>query len=443
MTSIRLRLFVLLVIATGTIWLSAVGWLQYSTRAQIERVLDSRLAEAGHMVSSLLSDQRLAQAVALDREDSLDLPDFQMFDGEIARNLHCQVWSLRGTLLGQSGGGPNARLAEAQSGFSTTQTETGKWRVYTVVNEAMGVEIVVGESMSMRENLLADVRSGLLWPILVILPLLAGAIWVSSGRGLMPLQNFATALGARDEGDLSPVAAGTLPVEIRPLQGALNDLLGRLNGARKRERDFIAYAAHELKTPLAGIRAQAQVAQSAQNDGPVQQQALTRLIGAVDRSARLVAQLLDLARAQEDAPLRPGMASLDMIVAQSVGALSERARRAGVALVITGTASDACADQVHLSLALRNVVENAIDAAPRDTAVTIKLSGDLIEVHDDGRGISSDDLPFVTDRFFTGKEGKGTGLGLAIAEAALNRIGWRLDIPVSARSGQNVRLSRG
>jgi two-component system, OmpR family, sensor histidine kinase QseC len=303
MTSIRWRLFALLLLATGVIWLSAVAWLQHSTRAQIERVLDSRLAEAGHMVSSLLSDQGLAHAVSQEAEGSLALPDFRMIEGGIERQLHCQVWSLRGTLLGQSGGAPQERLSEAQEGFSETRTEGGRWRVYTVVNHDLGVEIVVGESMAMRENLVADVRAGLLWPILVIAPLLAAAIWLSVGRGLRPLRTFATALAARDDDDLSPVASGPLPPEIRPMGAALNGLLARLAGARKRERDFIACAAHELKTPLAGIRTQAQVARAAP-DGQMQRHALDRVVGAVDRTARLVAQLLDLARVEDDQPAR-------------------------------------------------------------------------------------------------------------------------------------------
>jgi len=439
-TSIRWRLFAMLLLATGVIWLSAVVWLQYSTRAQIERVLDSRLAEAGHMVSSLLSNQGLAQAVSQDAEGSLSLPDFRMFEGEMERQLHCQVWSLRGTLLGQSGGGPQERLSEAREGFSDASTESGKWRVYTVVNHALGVEIVVGESMAMRENLVTDVRAGLLWPILVIAPLLALAIWMSVGRGLGPLGTFAAALARRDDQDLSPVSAGPLPPEIRPMGAALNGLLARLARARKRERDFISCAAHELKTPLAGIRTQAQVARVAP-EGPMQRHALDQLVGGVDRTARLVSQLLDLARAEDDQTARSPEHTVERIVQQTVTGMQGLARNRDVTLMVEGDAGDVRADPVHLGLALRNVVENAINAAPTGSAVTVALSMRGIEVRDQGPGIDPGDLPHVTDRFYTGKNGKGTGLGLAIADAALGRIGWALGFRRARPSGQLACLT--
>jgi two-component system sensor histidine kinase QseC len=439
-TSIRWRLFAILLLATGVIWLSAVVWLQHSTRAQIERVLDSRLAEAGHMVSSLLSDQGLAQAVSQDVEGALALPDFRVFNGGIERQLHCQVWSLRGTLLGQSGGAPQVRLAEAVEGFSEARTQSGNWRVYTVINHDLGVEIVVGESLNMRENLVADVRAGLLWPIGVIAPLLALAIWLSVGRGLRPLSVFASALAGRNDDNLAPVAPGPLPPEIQPMGAALNGLLARLAQARQRERDFIVYAAHELKTPLAGIRTQAQVARAAP-EGPVQQHALDQLVGAVDRTARLVGQLLDLARVEDDQPAPVLPERLETIAGRVVNALQDLARGRNVVLQISGGASNLTADPVHLGLALRNVVENAVLAAPAGSAVDVVLSQNGVTVRDCGPGIAPCDLPHVTARFFTGTNSKGSGLGLAIAEAALARAGWSLTFPAARPSGQSVHLS--
>lgn len=440
MTSMRLRLSAMLLLATGLIWLSAVVWLQYSTRAQIERVLDSRLAEAGHMVSSLLSGQGLAHAVQLDAEGSLALPDFRYFEGGIERQLHCQVWSLRGTLLGQSGGAPQTRLAEAVEGFSETRSDSGKWRVYTVVNHELGVEIVVGESLAMRENLLADVRAGLLWPIVVIAPLLAMIIWVSVGRGLQPLTLFAKTLAGRDDDNLAPVATGPMPPEIQPMGAALNGLLLRLGGARQRERDLIAYAAHELKTPLAGIRTQAQVAKAAP-DTKMQHHALDRLIGAVDRTARLVRQLLDLARVEDDQSARQAVGAVGAIARNVITELQDQARKRDITLQIDGAAGDLMADPVHLGLALRNIVENAVTAAPTGSAVTITLSENGVEVRDTGPGIDPGDLAHVRDRFFTGRASTGSGLGLSIAEAATRQIGWGLSFAPNHPSGQIVALS--
>ncbi|MGY6534805.1 MAG: ATP-binding protein [Pararhodobacter sp.] len=440
MTSIKWRLFAILLLATGVIWLSAVIWLQHSTRAQIERVLDSRLAEAAHMVSSLLSDQGLARAASQDDTETLILPEFRMFEGGIERQLHCQVWSLRGTLLGQSGGAPQVRLAEAVEGFSNAHTQGGNWRVYTVINHDLGVEIVVGESLGMRENLLADVRAGLLWPIGVIAPLLALAIWLSVGRGLRPLNVFARALAGRNEDNLAPVASGPLPPEIQPMGNALNGLLARLAQARQRERDFIVYAAHELKTPLAGIRTQAQVARAAP-EGPVQKHALAQLVGAVDRTARLVGQLLDLARV-EDVDAAPAQTQpLHGIVAGVVAEMQDLAGNRDIALQISGTGECLQADPVHLGLALRNIVENAILAAPSGSVVHVAMTEKGVSVRDCGPGIGRQDLPHVTERFFSGAQSKGSGLGLAIAAAAVSRAGWSLAFRAAQPSGQIVLLS--
>ena len=442
MMSIRWRLFAILLLATGLIWLSAVVWVQYSAKAQIERVLDSRLAEAGQMVSALLADRGLAQAVDEDAEGSLTLPDFRAFEGGLERQLHCQVWSLRGTLLGQSGAGPAERLGRSEPGFSLTRLNGERWRVYTVVNEALGVEIVVGESLAMRENLVADVRAGLLWPILIMAPLLAGAIWLSVGRGLLPLRHFAAGLATRTDSNLSPVATAPLPPEMRPVGAALNDLLARLAMARTRERDFIAYAAHELKTPLAGIKTQAQVAKAAPA-GDVQRNALDRLTGAVDRTNRLVNQLLDLARIEDDETKR-GPAETLVAIAHTVAAdLHELASARDLDLRIENCGITATADPIHLGLALRNVVENALNAAPSGSVVKITVSQSGIEVHDEGTGIDAADLPYVTQRFFTGarSSNRGSGLGLAIAAAALDRLGWTLSFRKGDPNGQTVALS--
>ncbi len=269
---------------------------------------------------------------------------------------------------------------------------------------------------------------------------LALAIWLSVGRGLQPLNTFAKALAGRDDDNLAPVASGPLPSEIQPMGTALNGLLARLAQARTRERDFIVYAAHELKTPLAGIRTQAQVARAAPDD-PTKQHALDQLVGAVDRTARLVAQLLDLARVEDEkSPFGP-MKPVENIIEKVVTGLQDLACSRGVAVRIERKAGGIAADPVHLGLALRNVIENAVQAAPAGSVVTVVLSASGIEVCDQGPGIDPRDLPRVTERFFNGTASKGSGLGLAIAEAAVARIGWAMKFHAAHPSGQCVHFT--
>ena len=256
MTSIRTRLFAILLLATGAVWFSAAWWIQHSTRVEVEQVLDARLAEAAGMVSSLLSDGRVELSSAAGAMEALTTRADQGY----SRQLSCQIWSLDGTMVGASGSAPEGRLTEADSGFSETLVDGERWRVFTEVNERLGLRVMVGDRLAVRDRLVSDVTRGLLVPALTILPFLAGLIWLSVGRGLAPLSRMARALSARSADNLEPVEEGPLPRELHPMGAALNSLFGRVAAARERERSFSAYAAHELKTPLSGIKTQAQIA---------------------------------------------------------------------------------------------------------------------------------------------------------------------------------------
>ena len=117
MKSLRLRLFVILLVATGIIWLSAVGWIYFSTRQQVEKVLDARLREAAHMVNSLITDRRIdiAGAVKMGVEAN---SRFELGDRPYERQLSCQIWSLNGNLVGRSDGAPHRPSPPTTAGFS-------------------------------------------------------------------------------------------------------------------------------------------------------------------------------------------------------------------------------------------------------------------------------------------------------------------------------------
>ncbi|WP_444668074.1 sensor histidine kinase N-terminal domain-containing protein [Cereibacter changlensis] len=159
MTSIQRRLFVVLLAATGVIWLSAAIWIQSSTRSELNRVLDNRLAEAARMVGSLVDEDGLQLNAAMD----LAAP---ALPGEAAhsyaRQLSCQVWGLDGTRLAASSQAPQAALSGSEQGFSEREVEGLVWRVYTHVDEARGIRVMVGDSLQIRERLLTDMVMGLM-----------------------------------------------------------------------------------------------------------------------------------------------------------------------------------------------------------------------------------------------------------------------------------------
>lgn len=426
MSSIRLRLFAILLAATGVIWLSAFLWIQQSTRAEVERVLDARLAEAGQMVSSLISDQRIdlssaASAVVASTESSIT-PGY-------THRLSCQIWSLDGELVGQSSSAPADRLTQADSGFSTDVVNGETWRVYAVVNEQLGVRVMVGDSQTVRDRLVRDVTTGLVLPAVLILPFLAGLIWISLRGGLLPLERLATGLTRRTASDLNPVPVAGLPDEILPMAKALNGLLERVTAARDRERTFTAFAAHELKTPLAGINAHAQIALIAQDD-ETRRRALDRIQQGVAHTDRLVRQLLAMAQVDSTDTIDKVLVDAEATV---LGIVEDLARLASLRDVEVEVQSPPAisirSDAVLLSLALRNIIENAIIASPAGSVVEIILkktdTGMSICVLDRGRGIALSDRASVMTRFYRGRDVAtgGSGLGLAIVKTAVERLG--------------------
>ena len=421
MTSLRKRLFVLLAAATGAVWLFAGAATFFWTRGEIERVLDTRLQEAARMVASLGAGSQIRPS---DQTAPIPLPAEA---ASYQRQLACQLWSFDGRLVGRSSGAPDERRSDGGAGFSEKWINGEPWRVFTVEDANKGIRVLVGDRLGLRERLVAHLIAGLVLPALLILPLLAVLIWSSLGRGLLPLLALADKLRQRDAEDLSLVEAGAAPAEIRPLVDALNNLFSRLARAMKHERDITAFAAHEMKTPLAGLKTHAQVALAAK-DPTLREASLKQILIAVDRTTRLVRQMLDLARM--DAGLeRPPVSEIN--IGSLLRELTESSRppQATCAVSIDARLNDLVihANREHALLALRNLHENAVAFTPADRSVrwSATADGTGAAIEDGGPGIPDEELPLVTQRFFRGrnKSAAGSGLGLAIVDLALRRMG--------------------
>src|SRR5690606_25842771 len=146
------------------------------------------------------------------------------------RQLSCQIWSLQGALIGRSDGAPDEKLSDHEDGFSETVIDGETWRVYAVTNEELGVRVLVGDSLWIRDRLVNDVIRGLLLPALLILPVLAALIWLSVRRGLEPLRKIAGDLETRHASDLSPIDDVEAAREIAPVLQSLNGLFARVAG---------------------------------------------------------------------------------------------------------------------------------------------------------------------------------------------------------------------
>ncbi|MCO6388513.1 sensor histidine kinase [Aliihoeflea sp. 40Bstr573] len=445
MKSMRTRLLLILLLTTGAVWLSAAAWIYWSTQARVEQVLDARLREAARMVDSLITDHRIEIATAAGAIEGLEVET--MTDEPYSHQLSCQIWSLAGTLVGRSEAAPRERLASNDDGFSQTTIKGETWRVYTVLNSDRGVQVMVGDNLQVRQSLVNDVMTGTLLPMTVVLPIAGLLTWLSVQRGMRPLDRMAGLLGQRHAADLRPVDLPDAPGELRPALDAINGLFGRVAGAREREKSFTAFAAHELKTPLAGLKTQAQIA-LASDDPEIRRHALEQIAGGVDRSSRLVRQLLDLAAvdANEEretiSPADPGA-----IVRDSVQSVESLAARRGVTIDLEGAhARTVSCDRALATTALRNIVENAVLHSPAGGRVRIVIASSSqesrFEVIDAGPGMSDDDLAHARERFWRGasRDGVGSGLGLAIVDTIMRRVGGHLTLANEKRGGFRATL---
>jgi two-component system sensor histidine kinase QseC len=239
---------------------------------------------------------------------------------------------MRERLVVRSTNAPEASLASGDvPGLRTSMVEGDAWRVLTTPGREPDVVIHVGELESARHHILmASLRSiGL--PMLLALPLLALGIWWAVRGAVRPLRALGQAVAARRPQALQPLSVHAVPREVAPLVTALNGLFERMTDLLESERRFTADAAHELRTPIAAIRMQVQVAQEAPSDAG-REQALAATLQGCDRAARLVEQLLQLARLESEAsygegPVRPGPSSADM--AAIARALVARVRTTG------------------------------------------------------------------------------------------------------------------
>lgn len=439
--SIRARLFAILMVATSVVWLSAVAWIYFSTTREVERVLDARLSEAARMVSSLVSSREITVADAADSIASLSpAPSHVPYD----RQLSCQLWSFDGDLVGRSDGAPTSALSEHNDGFAETIIDGERWRVFAIENAEVGVRVLVGDSLALRDRLVGDVIKGLLIPAALILPLMAAMILVSVNRGLRPVDAVAAELTARGANALEPIS-GEAPQEIRPMLSALNDLLERVRSARERERNFTAFAAHELRTPLTGLRTQAQIA-SRTDDPVIQRKALDKIVAGVDRTARMVRQLLSMSTVDAtNKDARPEPLDAEAATRSLVASL---VLPSGVEIegIHTLAAAPIAVSPAAFDLMMRNLLENAIAHSPANGVVRIvvQVVGHSLEikVSDDGPGMDEDELKHATERFFRGKNHTeiGSGLGLSIVESAALQAGGSLTLANRLPHGLVVTL---
>ena len=425
MKSIRLRLLSWLLGCAALVVLAA-GWGVYrAALVDADALFDYQLRQ----VALTLRDQGVAQGFA-DLEEPYDIV--------------VQIWDGAGARIYLSH--PASDLPErATLGFEDISTRRGDWRVFSM--QMRGRTIQVAQPLSVRRGLARAHALRTLLPVLVLLPLLAGALWYGAERALRPLSAMARELDARDPALLAPLAEERRDKEIHPLVRALNDLLRRLAAAIDKQRAFVADAAHELRSPLTALKLQLQLLDRAA-DATTRREARARLAAGIERGSHLVEQLLTLARNEPDAgeqvvsPVR-----LAEIAREAIAEVAPLADAQGVDLGLAHAEEVSVpGDADALRVLVRNLIDNAVRYTPAggrvDASVRRSEGSAVIEVADTGPGIPETDRIRVFGRFYRGHAGEesGSGLGLAIVKAIAERHGARIELDAADSGGLLARV---
>jgi two-component system sensor histidine kinase QseC len=408
--SLKRRLLVGLLAVVVAVWLATAAYSYFDARHEINELLDAHLAQSASLI--------VAQ-VGHDLEE-IDLDHAPRTDKR-ARRVAFQVWE-RGTRLRlHSAGAPEHRLSRREQGYSNATIQGRSWRVFSTWDAERNYLVQIAERDEARREIAAGIATNLLLPLLAALPILALFVWLSIGRGLKPLKHLGMEVERRKADNLSAVAPEGAPREVAPLIHSLNALFGRVAHLLENERRFTADAAHELRTPLAALKTQAQVAKGAADDA-TRHHALDKVIEGCDRATRLVNQLLTLARLEPDAARPRGVCDLAGLARAVIAELTPFALGRNVEIELQDSGSVSVEGHSDLlSVLLRNLVDNAVRYSPPGSSVRVDVDRTNgvanIVVRDEGPGIAPDERARIGQRFYRvlGSGQSGSGLGLSIA----------------------------
>ena len=398
-----------------------------TARAETEALFDAQMQRIALSLSGSLGAGALSD-------------DAPAADTPAAREMIIQIWRADGVMLYRS---PQGRLLPPQTaiGFSDTVAGGEPYRIYALRTATQVVQ--VAQQTEARGRMAGQLALRAVLPVALLAPVLMLIVWWVVGRAIGPIERVRRQVAARRPDDLAPLPTAGLPAEVRPLVGEMNGLLTRLSAAWDALTHFTADAAHELRSPLAALRLQAQSLQRAPDDA-TRAIASERLLAGIDRATRLVEQLLALAR-QEGAGEGAELVSLDLtaLARNALADAEPEAARHAIALTLDAPTAHVVlrADEAALAVLLRNLLGNALRHTPPGGQVRVGVREEAsvidLTVEDSGPGIAPDERARVQDRFYRvpGTPGHGSGLGLAIVRAIAERHGAALTLDASPTLG--------
>lgn len=434
--SITTRLILSLTIGTTLLWCVAAAFATYASYRELNEAFDATLRETASRLLPLAADDVLGH----ESDDSRAIA--RLMEHRDAY-LGYQLRNASGQILLRSGDAPTVPFdTGSAAGFSTV----AGYRLYRQTDPSNGLTITVAEPIHNRVEAVVGSIRAMLWPLLVLVPMNALAIWLSVRGAMAPVSRLKEDIAARGSANLAPLDISDQPKELRPIAEAMARLVERLRSALDAERAFAANSAHELRTPLAGALAQTQRL-IAELHGTKGLRRAEDVEATLKRLSRLSDKLIQLSRVDAGIGLcdeaRDLVPVLELVVADAAASLGNPERfvyvRSDAVRLVAPMDADAFA------IAVRNLIDNAAVHGPADGRIEVRLeAGGTIRFINEGPVVPPDVLAGLTKRFARGRTNVGgSGLGLAIVETIMEQSGGRLTLfspPPDRETGFEARL---
>ena len=446
-SKLYLRIIPVIVIA-----ISVIGLLAFkSARHEIDNIYDAQLINEANVLWGLLQRPLLRQTD--DPPRRIDDIDFKM-DNQLSFNQDAddyadahmvRAWK-DGKIQVFSSTAFQADMPEQKAGFHTINYKGERWRVYALPIPNTTIAMEVGEKIALRDRLISNILRNLVFPLFILLPIIAFLIWLGINRGLAPMSDFVRQIRLRSPDDLSAIPVEGLPLDLMPLGTSINQLLDKLGHSLTLERRFSDLVAHELRTPQAGVKLLLQMLRDTEA-GRERDAIVADLVESNNRAMHLIEQLLRLARVSHH-PLKLGAVPLYHLVASIAAGFGSRITAKRLDLSLQGSEdAEVLTDESLLQLMISNLLDNALKYTPEDGRVEVTIMPDgeawLLSIDDTGPGIPADQRSAVFQRFYRvdSPQEQGSGLGLAIVADVATRLAVTIDLSTPSWGyGLSVRV---
>lgn len=431
--SIRTFLLINLLLSITLITSLAIIGNLFLEHKDLQKHLNAQLTVGALTIQAFVSDDIRRRDLQVIQNEINNLPDVaeEYYENDHKKIfsptyelIQFQIWDKGGKLVLHSSTAPKVALSNGRSGFSTKWIDGQLWHVFTSYDKDSGLRVDVAERSDFREELEGRVTQDSIIIMLITYPFLGLLIWIIVGRGLDSIKQVTSEIRQRAPSYLEPVDLEAVPTEIKPLIDELNKLFKRLREAFEREKRFAADAAHELRTPLAALRAQTQVALMAVNEVDMRD-ALGKVLIGVDRSSHVVQQLLTLSRMVPQATIKEF--EKVNVIKQAKDVIADLApvaleKNTEIELIAPDSNAVIMGYPTAIAILIRNLVDNAIRYTPYGSLVKVSIHSEnnqvILKVIDNGPGIPQELMGRVFERFFRvlGNKSTGSGLGLGIVQ---------------------------